>query len=300
MTGTIVVHGGAGAPVSLNDGCKAAAAAALSRLRDGADALYAAVEAVAVMENDGRFNAGSGAVLRLDGETVELDAGVMDSAGRLGAVAAVRRVRNPVLVARRVADTPHTLLAGEGATAFAKAVGLEADTAPHERARERHRRLVERLASGAEEGGWSAGGLADAWNLPAPYGRIFPPQSGAPESCDTVGAVVRGPDGAFAVAGSTGGSAPMLLGRVGDTPLIGCGFYAGEHGAVASTGIGEEIVRRMLAREVYESIRSGMTPQAACEAGVGLFPAEVSVGVIAVGRAGTGAASNRDMAHAFA
>ena len=300
MTGTIVVHGGAGAPASLNGGCAAAAAAALARLRDGADALDAAVEAVVVMENDGRFNAGSGSVMRLDGETVEMDAGVMDSTGRLGAIAAIRRVRNPVLVARCVVDTPHTLLAGEGATRFAKAVGLEADLIPQERVGERNRNIIERLASGAVEGGWSAGGLADAWNFSAPYDRIFPSQSGAPEACDTVGAVVRGPDGTFAVAGSTGGSAPMLLGRVGDTPLIGCGFYAGEHGAVACTGIGEEIARCMLAREVYESMRAGMTPQAACEAGVALFPAEVSVGVIAVGRDGAGAASNRDMARAFA
>ena len=300
MTGTIVVHGGAGAPATLNGGCAAAAAAALARLRDGADALDAAVEAVVVMENDGRFNAGTGSVMRLDGETVEMDAGIVDSTGRLGAVAAVRRVRNPVLVARRVAETPHTLLAGEGATRFAKAVGLEAETAPPERVRERHRNLIDRLASGAVEGGWSAGGLANAWNFFAPYDRIFPSNGGAPESCDTVGAVVRGLDGTFAVAGSTGGSAPMLLGRVGDTPLIGCGFFAGEHGAVACTGVGEEIARRMLAREVYESMRAGMTPQAACEAGVDLFPAEVSVGVIAVGRDGAGAASNRDMARAFA
>ncbi len=299
MTATIVVHGGAGAPTALNDGCEAAAAAALARLRDGGDALDAAVEAVVVMENDGRFNAGSGAVLRLDGETVELDAGVMDSKGRLGAVAAVRRVRNPVLTARRVADTPHTLLAGAGATAFAKAVGLEAEIVPSERARERHRRLVEHLASGEAEGGWKADDLANAWNFPAAYDPVFS-RGGAADPCDTVGAVVRGPDGTFAVAGSTGGSVPMLLGRVGDTPLVGCGFYAGEHGAVACTGIGEEIARRVLAREVYESICSGMTPQAACEAGVDLFPAEISVGVIAVGRDGAGAASNREMARAFA
>ncbi len=292
MTATIVVHGGAGAPASLNDGCEAAAAAAAAKLRDGTDALDAAVEAVVVMENDGRFNAGSGAVLRLDGETIELDAGVMDSAGRLGAVAAVRRVRNPVLVARRIADTPHILLAGEGATAFAKAVGLEAELVPSDRARERHRRLVEHLASGGAEGGWNADELANVWNFPA--------QLGGPEPCDTVGAVVRGPDGAFAVAGSTGGSVPMLLGRVGDTPLVGSGFYAGEHGAVACTGIGEEIARRVLAREVYELLRTGMTPQAACEAGVDSFPAEISVGVIAVGVDGAGVASTREMAHAFA
>ena len=299
MTASIVVHGGAGAPTSLNDGCEAAAASALARLRDGAEALDAAVEAVVVMENDGRFNAGSGAVLRLDGETLELDAGVMDSTGRLGAVAAVRNVRNPVLVARRVADTPHTLLAGEGATAFAKTVGLEAEIVPSGRARERHRRLVEHLASCGAEGGWSAGSLEEAWNLPAAYDGVFS-HGGAADPCDTVGAVVQGPDGSFAVAGSTGGSVPMLLGRVGDTPLVGCGFFAGEHGAVACTGIGEEIARRVLAREVYESIRSGMTPQAACEAGVDLFPAEVSVGVIAVGMEGSGAASNREMARAFA
>lgn len=286
--------------MSLNDGCEAAAAAAAAKLRDGADALDAAVEAVVVMEDDGRFNAGSGAVLRVDGETLELDAGVMDSAGRLGAVAAVRNVRNPVLVARRVADTPHTLLAGEGATAFAKAVGLEAEIVPSERARERHRRLVEHLTSGGAEGGWSADDLANAWNFSVPYDRTLPARLSGPDPCDTVGAVVRGADGTFAVAGSTGGSVPMLLGRVGDTPLVGFGFYAGEYGSVACTGIGEEIARRVLAREVYELLRAGMTPRRACEAGVGLLPAEVSVGVIAVGVDGVGAASNREMAHAFA
>src|SRR5207253_2212534 len=91
---------------------------------------------------------------------------------------------------------------------------------------------------------------------------------------------------------------PMLRGRVGDTPLIGCGFYAGEYGAVAATGIGEEIIRRMLSRRVYDDLAVGIHPQQACEHAIADFPADVSVGLIAVTANHCGIAANVPMAHA--
>ena len=288
----IVVHGGAGAPPALADGCEAAARAALEKLAAGATALDAAIAAVVGMEDDGRFNAGSGSILRLDGKSIQMDASVMDSAGTLGAVACITGVKNPVLVARRVAETPHLLLASEGATAFARRCGFPEHHHVSERARARHAATVKALRErdpGNVPPGWADFDLEGHWNLDVPYREVFTPG-------DTVGAVALSEDGVFAVAGSTGGSSPMLRGRVGDTPLIGCGFYAGEMGAVAATGAGEEIIRRMLAREVYEALAAGKEPQHACEATLLSFPAELSVGVIAIGRHGYGVASNVPMA----
>lgn len=88
----------------------------------------------------------------------------------------------------------------------------------------------------------------------------------------------------------------MLHGRVGDTPLVGCGFYAGAAAAVATTGIGEEIIRRMLARAVHDWIAQGEEIARACERGVASLPAEIPVGVIAISRRGAAIAANRDMA----
>src|SRR5690606_35625780 len=86
----VVVHGGAGASVEDVDGCRKAARAGHSAAANGGDALAAAISAVVALEDDGRFNAGSGAVLCLDGTTIEHDAAVMDCSGRLGAVACVQ------------------------------------------------------------------------------------------------------------------------------------------------------------------------------------------------------------------
>jgi L-asparaginase/beta-aspartyl-peptidase (threonine type) len=98
----IVVHGGAESPRDHDDGCRHAARRAVEELGISADALEAAIAAVVAMEDDGRFNAGSGAVSCLDGATVEMDAAIMDTRGRLGAVACVQGVKNPVLLARTV------------------------------------------------------------------------------------------------------------------------------------------------------------------------------------------------------
>ncbi|MFB9242842.1 isoaspartyl peptidase/L-asparaginase [Massilia antarctica] len=289
----IVVHGGAGAGRDLDDGCAHAARAAREQLEQDGDALDAAIAAVLVLENDSRFNAGTGAALGLDGSTIEMDACVMDTRGRLGAVAGLRAVRNPVLVARDVARTPHCLLSGEGAERFARAMGHVPFKEVSDKARRAHQKMIDQLASdGQAMPGVDNNDFARFWNY------ACSPAFAGKSGCDTVGAVVRDQDGHFAVAGSTGGSAPSLLGRVGDTPIIGSGFYAGPHGAVAATGIGEHIMRHMLASTVYHWIAAGTALDEALRRGVGLFPDDVPIGLIAVSRTEAGAFSNAPMPQA--
>jgi L-asparaginase/beta-aspartyl-peptidase (threonine type) len=289
----IVVHGGASSPRDYDDGCVRAAHAAADELLLSADALEAALAAVTTMEDDGRFNAGCGSVLCLDGASVEMDASVMDTRGRLGAVACVQGVKNPVLLARAVADSPHWLLAGEGAKRFADAIRHPAWHQISERQRAAHEKVLRSLAGTVPAmPGVDNHAFLRFWNYQSP---LDLPEHAA---CDTVGAVVRAPDGHFAVAVSTGGSAPSLFGRVGDTPIIGSGFYAGPHGAVAATGIGEQIVRHLLARTVYGWIEDGLPLEQALRRGVGLFDPAVAVGLIAVSRGESGAHSNRPMPQA--
>lgn len=126
----LVTHGGAGGPRENSDACERAGDAGLRALAEGGNALSAAVAATVVLEDDPRLNAGTGSNLRLDGETIEMDAAVMTGDARFGAVAAIQRVRNPVEVARAVLDTPHLLLAGEGATRFARAPAAYPTTTP--------------------------------------------------------------------------------------------------------------------------------------------------------------------------
>src|SRR5207237_5965266 len=105
-----------------------------------------AVAAVAAMEDDGRFNTGVGSVLCLDGATVEMDASIMDTRGRLGAVACVQNVKNPVLLARAVAETPHWLLAGEAANRVAAAIGHPSHHEITQHQRDAHKALLKELA----------------------------------------------------------------------------------------------------------------------------------------------------------
>jgi len=286
----VVAHGGAGADMQDKDGCEAASEAGLERLRDGADALQAAVAAVRVLEDDPRFNAGTGSVLRMDGVTIEMDAAVMDSLGRLGAVAGLRRVRHPVEVAHAVSGTPHWLLCGEGALRFARHIGAGDHDPTTAHAARKHAAMLEKLQQGKRlVPGEDNASFAQHWNYPVPLA-LAPGQA-----CDTVGAVVRDAAGNFAVAGSTGGCAPALLGRVGDTPIIGAGFYAGPAGAVAVTGIGEHIVRHLLAHTVHGWLAGGMRLPAALQRALSLFDPAIDVGLIAVSATESGARSNRDM-----
>ncbi|MGB9635785.1 MAG: isoaspartyl peptidase/L-asparaginase [Thermoplasmata archaeon] len=279
MTKAIITHGGAGAGKEYTDGTKKAAEKGMEILKKGGNALDAVVEAIVVLEDDERFNAGTGSYAKLNGE-IEMDAALMDSNMQAGGVAAIKRVRNPIRVAKCVMETPHVLLVGEGALDFARKMGFPDYDPMTEKARKKLLEVKEKLRSG-DLPPW-----AEKWKKFA-----YPGLSG------TVGAVAMDDANYFAAGSSTGGTSIMLPGRVGDSPLIGSGLYAGKHGAVTTTGIGEEIIKRVLCKSVYDKISRGMHPQKACEWGVSLFPNEISVGIIAVSKKGTGVASNREMAH---
>lgn len=120
----ILTHGGSGSDPALTDATDRAAEAAREALEAGEDAIQAACHAVAHLEDDGRFNAGTGSNVRADGRTVEMDAACADDGDRFGAVACLERVRHPVLVALEVVDTPHLVLAGNGALSFARSRGF--------------------------------------------------------------------------------------------------------------------------------------------------------------------------------
>lgn len=285
MKAMIVTHGGTDTEPKDSDGCEAACRAGLQALEEDGGALAAVVAAVTVLEADGRYDAGVGAQLGMDGETLQLDAAVMDSRGKLGAVAAIEGVRHPVIVARRVADTPHVLLVGAGASEFARGIGLYAPFEAGEKARQQFRDYVAEMqdapndSDGADDTEDDEGRalVKKFWNFPTPWQKAVDRAGHG-----TVGAVARDRHGNFAVAVSTGGSPPSLYGRVGDTPLIGCGFYAGEYGAIACTGIGEHVVRHMLARTAYDWIKAGLPLAEALERARELLPSGLDIGLIGI------------------
>lgn len=320
MKFAILTHGGAASPSAYKDGCVAAAERARAVLEAGGDATAAAIAATVILEDDERFNAGTGSNLRLDGRTIEMDASIMVSDGRFGGVACVESVKNPVLVAAKVMETPHLLLVGGGATSFARRLGLPEHDVTTERAKKKYARAMAELR-GQGDGAYADDAaafkktpLAAFWNFESPLpegfeavgamtagsagaGSQIPKVPGA-EGCDTVGAVVRDGHGRFAATASTGGTLYMLRGRVGDSPLMGAGVYAGPHGAVAATGVGEEIARRFLAKTVYDWLAEGVAPARAAQRAVELFPEVIDVGVLIVGKTGHAIAANRDMASA--
>jgi beta-aspartyl-peptidase (threonine type) len=241
----IVVHGGAGAlppdrRAAAVDACRAAAQAGHAVLAAGGRALDAVQAAVRVLEDAPVLNAGTGAVLTRDG-TVELDAAIMDGATRaIGAIAAVPDLRAPIELARAVLeDGEHVLLAGPAALRFAAERGIHpvpTETLITERARERWREETARRGSTKPEGG-------------------------------TVGAVAVDRDGHVAAATSTGGINWKRSGRVGDTPLPGCGTWADDRGGAASaTGDGEAIIRVTLCRSLVDRLERGEQPETAAAA----------------------------------
>lgn len=210
----LVVHGGAGAPSDAE--YRERQTAVDTALEKGwevidAGALAAVVAAVRWMEDEPILNAGVGASLNLDG-AIELDAGVMEGTTlRVGAVAAVDDIRHPIEGACAVMEHGrHILLVGRGASRFAATQGVErCDPSTF---------VTERQSA--------------AWQS-----RVS----------DTVGAVARDDGGRIAVAVSTGGFPRKLPGRVGDSPLVGCGFYADDAlGGVCATGLGEAFMRLVL------------------------------------------------------
>ncbi|MGB9776511.1 MAG: isoaspartyl peptidase/L-asparaginase [Anaerolineae bacterium] len=244
----IVVHGGAWKiPEEEHEphikGCCQAAIAGWEVLRAGGSALDAVERAVRLLEDDPTFDAGRGSCLNAVGE-VELDAIIMDGRTlRLGAVAAVRRVRNPVSLARLVMEVgPHHFLVGPGAEEFARQHGMEL-IPPEELVVERERARWE---------AWRAGEGLYAAELFSPTG--------------TVGAVALDREGHLAAATSTGGKPGKWPGRVGDSPLVGCGGYADDRSAAASaTGDGEALMRILATGAVCARVAEGESPQEAAE-----------------------------------
>ncbi|WP_374675351.1 isoaspartyl peptidase/L-asparaginase [Ideonella sp.] len=306
MHAAVVTHGGTDTPPEEGSGCDEAAAQALAALSADApaDALAAAIDAVVRLERDGRYNAGLGALPGMDGIVMELDAAIMDSTGRLGAVAGIQGVRHPVRVARCVADTPHVLLVGQGATQFALRTGHYQPFLPNERALAQWRQYVkdmqqaqapraEREQATHTEDAPGRARLKEFWNFPTPWEDAV-----ARAGHGTVGAVARDGQGRFAVAVSTGGSPPSLFGRVADIPLVGCGYYAGEHGAVACTGVGEHVVRRHVALRVYDMLAQGTPLRDALAAGLRMVPAGLQIGLIGVDRRDAAVVSSQPMASA--
>jgi L-asparaginase/beta-aspartyl-peptidase (threonine type) len=275
----ILAHGGAGAPNEDSDGPEAACKLGAGLLTDGQPdaALRAVIEAAVLLENDVRFNAGTGANYRLDG-SLQMDAILATSDGRIGCVAAIERVRNPIRVARLVMDSPHVMLCGPGATQFAHKRGIPDDAPRTEKADKRLAAAHERLKTGnfkPTEAKWK-GRDQDA------------------HMHGTIGVVARAKDGTFAVACSTGGTSMMLPGRVGDSPIYGAGTMCGPHGAVCATGDGEEIIRRLISMRVYMKLAEGMNPQRACDDEVKAFPKPYTLGLIAIGKRGFGMAATDD------
>lgn len=211
----------------------------------------------------------------------------MDSQGKLGAVACVTTMRNPILVALAVNDTPHWLLAGDGADHFAQTRGFEARKGPSPQALKKRDDLIAKLKSGSDE----AASLGENWQYAMS-------RENAVKSfgSGTVGAAALDSNGTFAVATSTGGCAPSLWGRVGDTPIIGCGFFAGPMGAIAVTGVGEYIVPRMLARSVYDAAIAKKNLTQAIEEAIANFPSDIDLGIIGISNTEIVMKSNRDMA----
>ena len=246
----IVVHGGAGHGAKDQPGVDRAADAGWAILAAGGTALDAVLAAVEVMENDPRLNAGTGGRKRDDG-SVQLDAAVATSDGRLGAIICIEETPNPIRGAAALLDESVHILAGDGARTWADARGFA--RAPVE---------------GSER----------------------------PSSTDTVGAVAIDASGALAVASSTGGCTGRPRGRVGDTPLFGPGFWCDEKTAIAATGIGEEITRKMLCHRVAVSHEAGKSVADAMQDGLALFDAKTEVGLIMIDANGVGQGlANTDM-----
>ncbi len=269
--------------------------AVLAALEAGDGALEAVTAGAVVLEDHPEYNAGTGASCRLDGRTIEMDASLMDDRGRIGAVGAIERVKNPIKVARIVLDSPHILIVGPAATRLARNFGFADHDPSTPSSRKNFEDVARQLATRelpAWRQKWLELDLERYWNFDAPYAPVF----GEP-GCDTIGVVASSGD-SLAVALSTGGASPMLAGRIGDTPLPGAGFWASPHAAVAMTGVGEEIARGLFAKWIHDRIADGIAPQAACEAAVARFPPGAPVGAIAVSPDAWGTAANRDMAWA--
>ncbi len=236
---TLVVHGGAwDIPDALVEphrrGVSRALGAGWEILKSRGTAVDAVEAAIIAMEDDETFNAGRGSFINMAGE-VELDASIMDGKShRAGAVAAVQNVKNPICLARKIMEESDlVLLVGIGASRFAKEHGVKTCSPDHlVTARELERwKALQRTARFSARNAFIRGKM----------------------SSDTVGAVALDRHGNLAAGTSTGGTPNKVPGRVGDSPLIGCGSYADSGvGAVSCSGWGETLIQAGMAKTIID------------------------------------------------
>ncbi len=241
----VVVHGGAGRIAQEHHadalaGVEAAAEAGREALGATGSCVAAVVAAVRALEDAPAFNAGRGACMNEHGG-YEVDASIMRSHDQAsGAVAAVPDLADPIVLARAVMEhSRHCLLVGEGAVAFARARGVGRFGREH--------LWTPKAQARYDEGRAGRGGVIG--------------------QADTVGAVAIDARGALCVGSSTGGVLLKSAGRVGDTPLIGAGFYADPRlGAACATGVGEAIMTHVVSYEVLRRIAAAQPVAAAADA----------------------------------
>ncbi len=247
----LVMHGGAGTitPENMTPELEVEYTATMTEameaghavLADGGSALDAVIATINILEDSPLFNAGKGAVFTADGSN-SLDASIMDGAtGNAGAVAGVTTVRNPINLARLVMDSSfHVLLAGAGAEEFARLHGVEMVSRDYFYTERRWQQLLEaqetEAAEAAEEGTARSEPVRDAHGTASKYG--------------TVGVVALDREGKLAAGTSTGGTTNKRWGRIGDSPIIGAGTYAGENCGVSATGTGEYFIRNVVAYDI--------------------------------------------------
>ncbi len=210
-------------------------------LKNDGNSLDAVEAAIRIMEDSPLFNAGNGAVFTNEG-TIELDASIMDGRTlKAGAVASVKHLKNPITVARLVMEqSPHVLMVGDGAEAFAKEKGIEMMPAEYFRTDRRLQELQkekEKEKREADQPGKTSQALDSEFADVSKFG--------------TVGAVALDKRGNLAAGTSTGGKTNKKFGRVGDSPIIGAGTYANNNTcAVSGTGDGEYFIRSVVAYDV--------------------------------------------------
>lgn len=246
----LVIHGGAGVikrdmTPAKERAVRAAMAQALtdgySKLRAGQGAMDAVTAALTVLEDDPNFNAGKGAVFTHDGRN-ELDAAIMDGHTlRAGAVAGVRRVKNPILLARAVMEqSPFVMLSGSGAEQFAQSIGMALVDPSYFRTDMRWQQLQRARKDDAAK-------------------RPHSDQETA-KHFGTVGAVALDAQGHLAAGTSTGGMTDKRWGRIGDSPIIGAGTYANAGCAVSATGWGEFYIRTVAAHAICMKVTQMRVP----------------------------------------
>lgn len=239
-------------------------------LISGGAAIDAAEKGVRIVEKDPEgTSVGIGGTPDRDGH-VTLDACIMDHLGNAGAVCFLQDILHPISVARKVMDeTPHVMLAGEGARQFALSQGFEEVDLLTEKSKER----------------W------EEWMKQEDYSPMI-----NRENHDTIGLICRDAQGNLSGSCTTSGLGYKMHGRVGDSPIIGAGLFVdNEVGAATATGLGEVVMKTCGSFLIVELMRQGYSPQQACEEAVKRIAQknntkDLQVGYLAINKAGqTGA-----------